>query len=532
MTEAEYRNAYIQARRTMMGRAVEAGRKIRREYVRVFAVAARAVRESASKRFLEERVRGAFPRKELYDFIMKTVTEARVQAVRLVAEINKKYIISALDEVPGHGLDTERIAAMFDAADEAAKVANSGTFLEVLKNAREYTKFLDRKTHSLSKSIWDTVNHTEEAILNTVRGSLSQGGDLRTAAADIMAHGRFGPTIIPGRWGKLMPGTKEYARRLGKAGVDYRVIRLRRSEQYRKMQENAIAEGQRNPACTGEYDWIRFANGTAFDCDICDDLAARSPYTIETVPAYPHPNCMCVIRPRLKTRDEFVRELKDYVNGKPGGDEIARWAKGNGLEKMTARAPTHSPDGKVLARKTERGRVDFSRLSVDGAALRESKWLIEQSLRTGNEFLSFIGGSGNRHMGAFEGTANSVTLMPSTINGLLAGLRNGTADCIHTHPSGKLFSAADMNLACRIRKLGRIIVALPSGEAYFLSVSGGRRQSEAFLHRTWETLFHAYAAEERERSGSRRLSTVREINVTMRVSRTMANMFGWRFGRL
>jgi len=368
MTETEYHDAYIQVRRTMMGRAMEAGRRIRREYVRIFAVVARAVRESRGRSFLEEQVRSAFPRRELYDFIMKTVLGAREQAVFLVADINKKYILDALDEVPGHRLSREKIADMYEGHSKEAKVVNSAFPDGMVRNdignptrpPREYVKFVDRKTHSLSKSIWDTVNHTEEAILNTVLGGISQGRDIKTTAADIMAHGRFGPTVIPGRWGKLLPGTKEYKRRLGKAGVDYRVIRIRRSEQYRMMQEEAIREGQTNPACTGEYDWLRFNPADPFDCDICEDLALGSPYTIDTVLAYPHPNCMCIIRPRLKNHDKFIQEIRDHANGDPGGADIERWAKENGLEDTSVQSPSHSPSGKELARKVDRGNVDYS----------------------------------------------------------------------------------------------------------------------------------------------------------------------------
>jgi len=231
---------------------------------------------------------------------------------------------------------------MFDAQVEEARIANASGLIGIARNAREYARFVDRATRSLSKSIWDTVNHTEEAILNTVRGSVSQGRDVRSAAADIMAYGRFGPQIMPGRWGKLEPGTKPYARRLGKAGIDYRVIRLRRSEQYRMLQERAIAEGQRNPACTGEYDWIRFNAGDPFDCGICEDLAAGGPYAYDTVPAYPHPNCMCEVRPRIKGRNEFNKELRAYANGESEGSGIARWAQENNLAEPSSGASVES----------------------------------------------------------------------------------------------------------------------------------------------------------------------------------------------
>jgi len=351
LTPAEYRRAYADARRELARCSIADGRKIRKEYMRAFSLASRSARESRGRSLIEDRVRRAFPRKELHDFIMETVLNARYRAASLVAGIGKRYIFGALDQAPGHGLSKDRIAAMFDELAEGAKIPNSAAPGGIAMNdagepprlLREYTRHVDRKAHSLSKSIWDTVGHTEEAILNTVRGSISQGRDIRTIAADIMAHGRFGPAAIPGRWGKLLPGTREYARRLGRAGVDYRVIRLRRSEQYRMMQEKAIAEGQSNPACTGEYDWIMFEGGN--NCEVCEDLEAGSPYTYDTVPAYPHPNCMCTVRPRLKPRAEFMKELRAYASGEPGGSGIARWAQEKGLREPAGGAGIESQLG-------------------------------------------------------------------------------------------------------------------------------------------------------------------------------------------
>jgi len=526
---------------------IAAGKKIRREYIRVFSIVARAVRESKSKIFLEERVRGAFPRQELFDFILKTALDGRAHAARLVADINKRYIFDALDKVPGHGLSKDKIAAMFDAGIERARVHNSKVF-DTVKNVHhgryrgtgfsterhleddglpfDYTF---RFPYSLSKSVWNTVNHTEEKILNAVWGGIAQGRDIRSVSDDLMVYVRQGPTVIPGRWGKLKPGSAEYVRRFGKAGVDYRAIRIYRSELYRNLQEEAVREARNNPACSGEFDWVRFP-GTDFECEICDDLVAKSPYK-EPVPAYPHPNCLCNLRPRLKDHDDFINELRAYVNGEPGGEAIERWAAENGLtEEVSVKAPL-SPDGTELAREIERGDVDYSSLSNDTAVFREAKWLREQSIDSGNEISSFIG-SDNKVLGTFEGSNNEITLMRSTINNLLRNYPAGTVDYIHTHPGGNFFSAADMNMLCRTRGLRRIIVALPNGKSYFLSVHNGQRPSWKTINFTWETMYQKYVSEEKRRLRQRTLLPEHEIRVINKVNEVMANMFDWRFGEL
>jgi hypothetical protein len=65
----------------------------------------------------------------------------------------------------------------------------------------------------------------------------------------------------------------------------------------------------------------------------CEELATGGPYTKDTIPDYPHPNCDCMVKPRLKNHEEFMRDLKDYVRGVPseGADAISRWAQEQGL---------------------------------------------------------------------------------------------------------------------------------------------------------------------------------------------------------
>ena len=328
MTKTEFRRTYTRARRTAMGLTLQAGRKIRREYIRVFSIVAKAVSESPNKIFLEERIKAAFPRKELYDFIRDTALQGRVQAVRLISDISKKHIFDLLDKIPGHGLNKDKISAMYEKKVERVKVANSKNDSPLFYNQRELFQ-----TYSLSKSVWDTVNYAEESILNMARGGMNQGRDIRAVASDIMAYVKGGPSVIPGRWGVLEPGSREYARRLGRTGPDYRAIRVYRTEMYRNLQDEAILEGENNPACSGEYDWVRLGGREGDHCSVCQDNADGGPYTRDTIPAYPHPNCFCEIIPRLKDDDEFIKQLRDYANGEdtPGAREIEEWAQENGL---------------------------------------------------------------------------------------------------------------------------------------------------------------------------------------------------------
>jgi len=401
MTKAEHKKAYIAARSATARQVIAGKRKIRHEYVRIFAKIAGIVRANRFKPFLEEQIRAAFPRKELYDWLMKLILNGRANTARLIADIEKKYIFDALDKVPGHGLSKDKITAMFEAKIARTKIANSKPYTDVVKNEREkkytgekiYTKerkytgtgfayrpegkwkdtridYTFRQSFSLGKSVWDTVNHTEDTILDVVLDSISKGRDVRTVAADLMEYVHGGPQALLGRWGKyepakyvadigprggkkwdrvpkgadlrtkewrgkvtLTPDQRAYRARFGKVGVDYRAMRLYRSEKYRNLQEAAVEDGESNPGCTGEYDWVLMPGRGTWNCE-CPDVAAAGPYTVAGgIPEYQHPNCDCMVEPRMKDHDEFIQQLRDYVKGEdtPGAREIEEWARENDL---------------------------------------------------------------------------------------------------------------------------------------------------------------------------------------------------------
>ncbi|MDR0722745.1 MAG: hypothetical protein LBF75_08175, partial [Treponema sp.] len=381
------RTEYRQARRETARLVIGGKQKIRQEYIKVFSRIARVIRENKHKPFLEEQIRSAFPKQELYEYLKQCIMEGRGKGVKLMTDINKGYILSALDKVPGHGLSVKKIGRLFDQIAEQHKQgneplikpataplavplwsANSRSHTQhtpgpvrprtcrhrhsVVSNVKErkYTGtgsgepfvYTFRQSYSLSKSLWAAVEDTEDKILDVVWGGISQGRDVTTVAADLMAYLKGGPDIIKGRWGKLKPGEKvlkgghwqyateearEYAKRLGSKGVDYRAMRLYRSEIHRHQQEAAVADGEENPACTGLYDWILMPGREVWLCG-CEELAAGGPYTKDTIPPYPHPNCDCMVRPRLKDHEEFMKQLLDYAHDRdtPGARAIEEWA--------------------------------------------------------------------------------------------------------------------------------------------------------------------------------------------------------------
>jgi hypothetical protein len=409
LTKAEYAREYRQARRETARLVISGKREIRREYIKAFSRIAKVIRENRHKPFLEEQIRSAFPKQELYRFLMRFIMEGRRKGVKLETDINKRYILEALEKVPGHGLSAEKISKLFDQIAEKhgqgseplltppvnplqapLLSANSHRHNTIPKrhsgpcrghytrftvmNVKEKTchgqstgvphDFTFRQSYSLSKSVWGAVGDTENKVMDVVWGGISQGRDVRSVATDLMAYLKCGPEIVKGRWGKLEPGTKEYAKRLGSKGVDYRAMRLYRSEIHRNQQEAAVTEGEDNPACTGEYDWILMPGRGVFLCT-CPELAAGGPYTKETIPDYPHPNCDCMVEPRLADSDDLIRDLKDYVNGVPseGANEISLWSQEHGL----------ADDGSGVKPQGKETEIEVSPLTAELTPLSEEE---------------------------------------------------------------------------------------------------------------------------------------------------------------
>ena len=203
-----------------------------------------------------------------------------------------------------------------------------------------YTGINNKVISAVTTSVYNGVSYSERVwggtgvsgdwlskVKSLVTAGTAQGLDPVKIAKSLQEYVRGGVGTI-GRWGKLVPGASDYVRRMGSAGVDYRALRIVRSELYRGIQSAQVEAGEINPACTGLYDWISH-NG----CPVCDALMQAGPYKKDDIPDYAHPNCSCVLVEHLYTRDEFMSMLKDYDTGADtdGARHISEWAGKYGL---------------------------------------------------------------------------------------------------------------------------------------------------------------------------------------------------------
>ena len=282
MTKAEYDAAYRASRATFDSLSTATLGRIRRVYIDAAAdvaakvasaeLAGQSVLTTDSLAAIEAELRrGA----DIITEAMRQETPELVNSVyKSIYQIDEEYILSALGDANVTRVSAGQIAAY------GVSVNHSVIQSMVNRIWQDGYSFSERTT--FPGSLY------QDAIKDVLAGGLSQGRDPVKIAKDITEYVRKGSGAVEGRWGKLKPGTREYYRRLPK-NVDYRALRIVRSELYASLQDAGRLEGQLNPAATGMYNWILEPNDRP-PGDPCPDIADQSPYALEELPDYPHPN--------------------------------------------------------------------------------------------------------------------------------------------------------------------------------------------------------------------------------------------------
>jgi len=157
------------------------------------------------------------------------------------------------------------------------------------------------------------AKHWEFDVKKIVTMGLAQNRDVLQIAKDLTVYAVHGKKGVMKRYGDLVEGTSAFAKRIPKH-IDWRALRLARSELFISLQDAAKFQGKMNPAVR-KYKWNLTGGVTRPADDPCPDIAADSPYLVEEVPDYPHPNGMCYITHIIIGRDEFVNDLVDWGQG-------------------------------------------------------------------------------------------------------------------------------------------------------------------------------------------------------------------------
>ena len=310
--------------------------KIRAEYVKAIQGFKKAVARLPSTSLSEAnrtRLEAAIPRTGLFETIKQIVRDSGETAMKADGDIDVEYLAESFEKA-GLEITEKDVAGLFERQRgkilERYQIANA--FMPVSRMVSERPFLLqNRASYTLSDSVWGSIDSFTDKIIAYVQGSLNQGIDPVTISRDLEKYLREGSEFVIGRWGKLEPGTAEYKKRLGKAGADYRTQRVVRTEMYNARRDADIEAGRMNPGATGMFNWT--LSPVSNSCETCEGRASNSPYTAEVAQSLTdniHPQCSCLISPVLKDRDEFIDELKAYVDG--DDNAIADWASVYGIE--------------------------------------------------------------------------------------------------------------------------------------------------------------------------------------------------------
>jgi len=309
MTNAEYRRYYLAARRSASRLTRELINKLQTTFNEAALMVAEQVRNAELAGLSDLTIRSwrniQFALEEgslmITDHLQELLNNGLLKSTRSITAIDESYLINIIRN-NNIGIDTIRIRNIFTGINESLIVS---TFNRVYANGYTY-----------SQRIWNVGLDYNTQIKKLITTDLAIGRDLVETAKDIRIYVQKDRLALAKRWGTLLEGNEGMLRRIGK-NIDYNALRVIRSELYASLQGAAVIDGQANPACTGWYEWIR-QNSTDWGCK-CPTNEANSPYTLNDVPSYDHPNCYCIIRPLLRNRAEFVNDLKAWSEGESIG---------------------------------------------------------------------------------------------------------------------------------------------------------------------------------------------------------------------
>lgn len=320
LAASDYARRYREARAEAMRMSIETRRKIAKVYEQAADEAARVVRDGLE--------RG-----------LSTLTTDRWASLAAQLKSAAKSL-SEGTEREGIAL-IERTASLFPEIDadylsRIAKLAGADRLTKAgfdrmvsgisTRVVESMTTRLWSDGYTFSERIWGGVQDDwYERMRVTISGGIAQGRDPIKIARDIQVYTTGGKEALLGRWGGLMPGTAQYAKRLP-GRIDWRALRVVRSELNASLQDAGLMAGEANPGTTGEYDWVLQGGRLHYDCE-CEDLAAGGPYTADQIPSYPHSNCGCSVRPRLRDQKAFLADLKRWARGEDV-DYLDKWYRG------------------------------------------------------------------------------------------------------------------------------------------------------------------------------------------------------------
>lgn len=166
---------------------------------------------------------------------------------------------------------------------------------------------------NISERIWNIKEGTKESLVDFLRLSVGEGRSAVETARDLEIYLKNGKQAISPE----LAAKKNFPKDL-----DYRALRLARTEMTQSYAEGTYAAGKISPSYLG-IKWL--LSDAHPEYDVCDPLAGKI-YKQGNEPAIPHPNCMCVQVPVQKeTVEEFGDKVAEWRNNPSSQPEIEEW---------------------------------------------------------------------------------------------------------------------------------------------------------------------------------------------------------------
>jgi hypothetical protein len=253
--------------------------------------------------------------------IEKSVVSGRVAAASEASRVVSRYE----NQLLGMVMDKKAMDAL---SKSEAQRAASGVDAAVRRmQGKSYIP--------LSKQVYYTQAIADGWVDETINQALAAGWSQKKLAKAVRDH--ISPNV---------PG-----------GVSYAANRLARTEVNNAFHASAAKRYEDSVLVEG-IDW--HLSSSHPEGDICDSLAAGSPYKKGKVPRKPHPHCYCFLTPALPSDEEFIENL---FAGKYGDEP---WVAQTNPKKM---ADTWNAKGdQELQAKFTKGWKQDRILSEDSAA--------------------------------------------------------------------------------------------------------------------------------------------------------------------
>lgn len=302
MTNAEFHRQYQMARSKTSAVSLKAFVEVKSVYIQASKIAAERIRDIESRNL-------SVLTDSYWNGVKADMRQGIEEMNQSINDLAKNSISSCADVYTG-------ITKSFLLANAQNEFITEGGINKLAMSMnRGITESIINRTfqdgYTFSKRVWNTSDYYQEVLREIVARGVAIGRDPAKIAQDIQQYTVDGQIALAKRWANINSYRSDWLKRIPQS-VDYRAVRLVRSEIQMSVQLAGIDSGKNNVASTGEYKWV-LGPGVAH-CSGCIENSLRT-YTEENIPDYEHPNCSCIIEPVLRDHDEFVNQLSDWVKG-------------------------------------------------------------------------------------------------------------------------------------------------------------------------------------------------------------------------